>query len=74
MNCVFCGGQAPGRWALTVHHNSGQWERVVAPACSRCNRLLDKAGDKGTLLKATGERWFAGHTKGSYKVTQDTYP
>jgi hypothetical protein len=71
MNCIFCGRQAPGRWALTVQHTSGEWERVIAAACSRCSRLLDKAGDKGTRLKATGERWFGGHTHGSFKAKQD---
>jgi tRNA(Ile2) C34 agmatinyltransferase TiaS len=62
MACIFCGWTAPGRWALTVHHTGGAWERVVEPVCSRCNRLLRNAGRSGCRFKVTGERWYAGHT------------
>jgi hypothetical protein len=67
MACIFCGWTAPGRWALTVHHTDGAWERVVRPVCSRCNRLLRNAGRAGCRLKATGERWYGGHTVGWFR-------
>ena len=36
-----------------------------APVCDRyCNRLLKDAGRDGLMLKATGDRWFGGHTLG----------
>jgi hypothetical protein len=34
----------------------------ILPLCARYNRLIREAGDAGRALKATGERWFGGHT------------
>jgi len=38
--------------------NSRRW------ICAGCNRLIGEAGREGRVQKATGERWFAGHTIG----------
>ena len=38
------------------------------PLCPRCDALMRQAGDKGRVLKATGERWFGGHRVGRFKA------
>jgi hypothetical protein len=62
--CAFCPRPAPGKWAMTAQAVDGTWRREILPLCPRCDRLIREAGDKGRLLKATGERWFGGHTVG----------
>ena len=66
--CAFCLRSATGKWAMTACHgdpaDSASWRREILPLCIRCERLIRQAGDEGRLLKATGERWFGGHTVG----------
>jgi hypothetical protein len=66
--CAFCPRFASpaGKWALTAQAVDGSWRRDLLPICGRCNRLLREAGDAGRVLKATGERWFGGHTHGLF--------
>jgi hypothetical protein len=49
------------------HALDGSWRREVLPLCPRCDRLLREAGREGRVLKATGERWFGGHTIGRFQ-------
>jgi len=66
--CIFCGRPASGDWALTSclgdPADPKSWQRSILPVCTRCNRLLGEAGREGRVHKATGVRWFAGHTAG----------
>jgi uncharacterized C2H2 Zn-finger protein len=59
---------APAGWALTAcsgnPEDSASWRREILPLCPRCDRLIREAGDKGRVLKATGERWYGGHRVG----------
>jgi hypothetical protein len=57
-----------GTWAVTAQAVDGSWRREILPLCPRCNRLLSEAGDAGRVLKATGERWFGGHTVGRFEA------
>jgi hypothetical protein len=68
--CAFCPGFAipAGKWAVTAQAVDGSWRREILPLCPRCNRLLLEAGDAGRVLKATGERWFGGHTVGIFEA------
>jgi len=65
--CAFCPRVAifGGTWAVTAQAIDGSWRCELLPLCPRCNRLLSEAGRDGLKLKATGERWFGGHTHGS---------
>lgn len=69
--CTFCQRRAPSRYALT--RRSPEWERLVAPVCDRCLRLLRSAGDKGRRLKGTDEMWWLGHGVGLYTAYQEHY-
>ena len=66
--CAFCPRPAPGKWAMTACNgdpaDTASWRREILPLCARCNALIDQAGREGRVLKATGERWFGGHTVG----------
>src|SRR5437899_12876989 len=64
--CAFCPRVAifGGTWAVTAQAIDGSWRREILPLCPRCNRLLREAGRDGLKLKATGERWYGGHTVG----------
>jgi len=42
----------------------------VLPVCPRCNRLLDDGGAEGRVHKATGARWYGGHTVGVFESKQ----
>ena len=64
MRCTFCPWNASGNWAVTAQGVDGDWRREIVPICARCNRLIGAAGREGRMLKATGERWYAGHTMG----------
>ena len=59
-------------WAMTACNgdpaDSASWRREILPLCIRCERLIRQAGDEGRLLKATGERWFGGHTVGRFEA------
>jgi hypothetical protein len=70
--CTFCGRPAPDRWALTACNgdpaDSASWRREILPLCVRCDALLRQAGADGRVLKATGERWFGGHTVGLFRA------
>ena len=68
--CAFCPRIAipGGAWAVTAQAIDGSWRRELLPLCPRCNRLLGEAGDVGHVQKATGERWFGGHTIGRFKA------
>jgi hypothetical protein len=68
--CAFCPRFAipGGKWAVTAEAVDGSWRREVVPLCPRCNRLLREAGESGRVLKATGERWFGGHTVGLFEA------
>jgi len=44
--------------------DSASWRRQILPLCVRCDALIRQAGENGRVLKATGERWFGGHTHG----------
>ncbi len=63
---------APGKWALTACNgdpkDASSWRREILPVCARCNRLIGEAGREGRVLKATGERWFGGHTVVRFKA------
>jgi len=77
--CHFCPTSAPGMWAMTAckgdPKDTASWSREILPACYRCSRLFSDAGDKGLKLKATGERWYGGHTMGRFEPPQsDGYP
>ena len=53
--------------ALEGHEEDEQsWQRGLVPLCARCHRLLRDASEGGLRLKATGQRWFAGHTVGLF--------
>ena len=39
--------------------------REILPLCPRCDALITQAGRDGRVLKATGERWYGGHTVGT---------
>ena len=60
----------PRPMALTVCNGNPEstesWRRVIAPVCYRCLDLLGPAGGSGLVLKATGGRWFGGHTVGRF--------
>jgi hypothetical protein len=43
------------------------WRREILPVCPRCRGLLHAERDAGRVLKATGERWFPGHTVGRFR-------
>jgi len=66
--CAFCPRPATGKWALSAckgdAEDSASWRREILPLCPRCDALIMQAGDKGRVLKATGERWFGGHRVG----------
>jgi hypothetical protein len=59
--CAFCPRLSPGKWAVTAQDREGNWRPEVIPICARCNRLIEEGGKEGRVLKATGERWCAGH-------------
>jgi len=63
--CAFCPPPRAGQRALTAQAVDGTWRREILPLCARCDALIREAGDKGRVLKATGERWFGGHTNRS---------
>ena len=69
--CHFCPRPAPGMWAMTACNgdpaDAASWRREILPLCPRCNRLIGEAGKAGRVLKATGERWFGGHTVGRFE-------
>jgi hypothetical protein len=48
--------------------DSAFWRREILPLCPRCDALITAAGDEGRVLKATGERWFGGHTVGIFEA------
>src|SRR6266498_4499617 len=64
--CAFCPRPAPNGWALTAQAVDGSWRREILALCTRCDALIREAGDKGLVLKATGERWFGGHRVGRF--------
>jgi hypothetical protein len=66
LRCAFCPRLSSGKWAVTAQDREGNWRREVLPICARCNRLIGEAGREGRALKATGERWFPGHTVGLF--------
>ena len=72
MNCTFCSGSAADKWALSVGKGDAElvdsWRREIAPVWLRCHRLLIDAGDRGRLLKGTGETWIAGHNVGRIRT------
>jgi len=41
---------------------SSLWTRHILPACGDCSGRLHDAGGEGLRLKATGERWYGGHS------------
>ena len=77
--CAFCPRSAPGMWAMTACKgdpaDAASWRREILPLCPRCNQLIGEAGKAGRILKATGERWYGGHTMGRFEPPQsDGYP
>jgi len=74
--CHFCPRPAPAQWALTACKgdpaDAASWRREILPLCTRCDALITQAGDKGRVLKATGERWFGGHRVGLFESWLDT--
>ena len=76
--CAFCPRSAPGKWgALTAckgdPEDAASWRREILPLCARCNALIGQAGRDGRVLKATGERWFGGHTVGRPSASWDPF-
>jgi hypothetical protein len=69
-SCAFCPRIAThgGKWVVTAQAIDGAWRREILPLCARCNRLLGEGGSEGRVLKATGERWFPGHTVGLFEA------
>ncbi len=69
--CVFCDRSPVPRFALTAQNGdqrrTSSWRREVLPVCPRCHRALAGAGREGRVLKATGERWYLGHTVGIFE-------
>jgi len=59
-------------WAMTAcsgdPDDTASWRREILPLCSRRNTLITQAGDKGRVLKATGEGWFGGHRVGRFEA------
>jgi hypothetical protein len=49
---------------MTAQAVDGSWRREILPLCIRCDALIRQGGEQGRVLKATGERWFGGHTVG----------
>ncbi len=69
--CALCGRSPAATFALTAQngdpHVTASWRREVLPVCSRCHRALAEFGRQGRVLKATGERWYLGHTVGNFE-------
>jgi hypothetical protein len=63
--CYFCGREPATSFALTAR-DATSWRREVLPVCLRCHRELAQARQEGRRLKATGERWWLGHTGGRF--------
>jgi hypothetical protein len=63
--CGFCSRPAHGTWAVTMCNGDPEdarsWHRLKPHLCDRCHRRLIKAGGTGLVLRASGERWFAGY-------------
>jgi len=66
--CAFCGRNPTADYALTACSGSPEgaaaWRREVPHVCSRCHKALEDAGSAGRRFKATGERWWLGHSVG----------
>ncbi len=70
-SCVFRARTPAPKFALTFlkgdTHKVGSWRRHVRPVCPRCHKALAGVGRSSRVLKATGERWFLGHTVGIFE-------
>ncbi len=68
--CALCSRSPAATFALTVQngdpHVTASWRREVLPVCPRCHRALAGVSREGRVLKATGERWYLGHTVGRH--------
>ena len=49
---------------MTAQAVDGSWRREILPLCVRCDGLIRQVGKEGLVLRATGERWYGGHTVG----------
>ena len=58
----------PGKSAMTAQAVDGTWRREILPLCVRCDALIHQGSENGRVLKATGERWFGGHTVGRFEA------
>ncbi len=69
--CTLCGRYPAATFALTVQNGdprkTASWRREVLPVCPRCHKALAAVGREGRVPKATGERWFLGHTVGIFE-------
>ena len=76
--CVFCDRSLGPRFALTIQngdpHRTSSWRREVLPVRPRCHCALVSDGRDGRVLKATGERWFLGHTVGIFESARRERP
>ncbi len=76
--CVFCDRSPAPAFALTVQNDdpreTASWRREVLPVCPRCHKALASAGREGRVLKATSERWYLGHTVGTFESRRAPNP
>jgi hypothetical protein len=69
--CAFCGFKTGDQYAMTRckgdPRQTETWSRHILPLCGRHQRDLYRAGAGGLVMdKATGEKWYIGHTAGLF--------